>query len=207
MGKTIKRKKTNKNNGLDKSISIFWHYEDCGGGRNMNQKDILILVIKIFGIYLIVRALEMFQIIGMTIVNLSQIPETQRYGYLVGSLLPFLLLIIGAIVLLKWPHRLSDWIYNKEETKDHEQQKIIKEDALQQIVYSGIGILIISNAIPRITQTIIAFITEVQWSKAVSPNTWASVVGLVIQLCIGIFLFYHTKVLIKILKNNSTTVK
>lgn len=162
-------------------------------GKNMTNKDIFTLALRIFGFYLIVRFLEGFTTIGLTLGNLSRIPEAQRFGYSLGSILPYLLLLFGGIVLIKWPALFSAGLYRKEEIKKiHEETNNISKEILQQIIYSGMGVLVIANALPHMTQIIISLTIQSQWGKTASYNTLLSVLGLIFQLVLGVYLFFNS---------------
>lgn len=163
----------------------------------MTNKDILTLALRIFGFYLIVRFLEGFTTISLTLGNLSQIPEAQRFGYSLSSILPYLLILFGGIILIKWPDQFSTGLYRKEEIKNIHEKTNISQEILQQIIYSGIGILVIANALPHMTQIIISLTIQSQWGKTASYNTLLSALGLSLQLALGVYLFFNSKFLVR----------
>ena len=174
-----------------------------GNDNKMTKRDILALTCKVFGIYFFMVALETLQTIGITISSLSQMPESERGGYFIGSIIPFLLLILGSLVLIKWSTQISKWLVKVESDKKIESEGKyvnINDDTLQKILFSGIGIFIISNSLPKITQIIISVIVQTSISKGIRLNTWISILDFVIQLSIGIYLFTGSKALSRLVK-------
>jgi hypothetical protein len=171
----------------------------------MTKRDILALACKIFGVYFFMVALETLQTIGVTISSLSQMPELQRNGYLVGSIIPFLVLILGSLSLIKWSTQISKWLDgNDKEVEGDKKHENVSEDILQKIIFSGIGTLIIANSLPRITQIIISIIVQVQeqssLNRGIGLNTWITIFIFIVQLSIGVYLFVGSKALIQLVK-------
>jgi hypothetical protein len=169
--------------------------------NKMTKRDILALACKIFGIYFFMVALETLQTIGVTISSLSQMPELQRNGYLIGSVIPFLLLILGSLSLIKCSTQISKWLAgNDKKIEGVEKHENISEDTLQKIIFSGIGIFMIANSLPRITQIIISIIVQPSINRGIGLNTWISIFNFLVQLSIGVYLFFGSKALIQLVR-------
>ncbi|HHU82942.1 MAG TPA: hypothetical protein GXZ26_08065 [Firmicutes bacterium] len=152
----------------------------------MTKTDLFALVAKISGFYLLVRALEALQYVGVTIISLSSIPADQQSGYLIASVFPVILLLAGAFALIKWSARIGI-LLGVDETPISLNNDVLGKETLLKIVYAGIGVFIVANAIPKFTQLIIML--TIQGTTGIGANTWVSFVGVGMQLFIGIFLF------------------
>lgn len=167
----------------------------------MRKRDILIIANKILGIYLLVRALEMLQTIGMAVSTLPQLSSDegmQGIWFLIGSIVPFLLLIAAGLCLIKCADSFATKLCVGEKINDMEGN--IERDVLQEIAFSTLGVFVIVNAIPRITQIIVNLSIQGQWRERVLLGTWGAIIGFVIQLAIGIFLIFGSKGLVGLLK-------
>jgi|LSQX01.1.fsa_nt_gb LPXTG-motif cell wall-anchored protein len=67
----------------------------------------------------------------------------------------------------------------------------IGKEVLLKIVYAGIGVFIVANAIPRLTQ--LNIMLTIQRDTGINTNTWVSFVGMGMQLLIGTLLFLKQK--------------
>ena len=168
----------------------------------MTKKDILIVANRILGIYLLIRAFELFQMVGMAIATLRQLSleeEIQGYWFLIGTLVPFLLLIVAAFCLIKWADPIATKLCYKD--KPHEIKKSIKKEEIQEVAFSAVGVFIIANALPRITQIIINFSYQGELLKRrLILSGWSSLAGLIVQLIIGFFLIFGSKGLVQLIQ-------
>ena len=168
----------------------------------MTKKDILIVANRILGIYLLIRAFESLQIVGMAIATLRPLSleeEIQDYWFLIGTLIPFLLLIVAAFCLIKWADLIATKLCHKD--KPHEIKKGIKKEEIQEVAFSAVGVFIIANALPRITQIVINFSYQGELLKRkLILSGWSSLAGLIVQLIIGFFLIFGSKGLVQLIQ-------
>ena len=161
----------------------------------MTKREIFAVALKLFGIYLLVRSIESLRSIAYFLVaTLTRGP--QGAWFFLGDLLPLMLYIGGSFCLIKWAAPIAGKLSGKEEAP--EVKAVVEKDSLQQIAFSAVGIFIIAAALPRISQTVATF--SVQWSELERLRIWAAIVGLALQLAIGLFLFFGSKGLAGILK-------
>ena len=161
----------------------------------MTKRDIFVVASKIFGIYLLVRSIESLRSIGYFLVATLTMGPQGRWFFL-GDLLPLMFYIGGSFCLIKWAEPIAAVLAGKEEAP--EVKAVVGKDSLQQIAFSAVGVFIIAAALPQLTR-MVATLT-VQLSDQARLRTWVASVGIVLQLGIGIFLFFGSKGLVGLLK-------
>lgn len=162
----------------------------------MTKREIFAVASKILGIYLLVRALESTATIGYFIAALRKADDVSFY--LFGGVIPFLLYLAVGFCLIKWAEPIAAKLSGKEEASVAEGA--LEKDALQAIAFSAVGVFIIAAALPRITQIIVNLSVQGPMRPEVVLRTWGTIVGFVLQLGIGIYLFFGSKGLVGLLK-------
>jgi len=161
----------------------------------MTKREIFVVALKLFGIYLLVRSIEALRAMGYFFVATFTSGPQGRWFFL-GDILPLLFYLGGAYCLIKWAEPIAVRLSGKEEAP--EVKAVVEKDSLQQIAFSAVGVFIIAAALPRISQTVANL--SVQWSELEILRIWAAIVGLALQLGIGLFLFFGSKGLAGLLK-------
>ena len=167
----------------------------------MTKRDILAVANKILGIYLLVRALESLQTMGMAVSTLKQLSPTegiQGSWFLIGSIVPFLLFIGASFCLIRWSNPIAAKLCVRDKTNNVKGG--IEKDLLQEIAFSTVGVFVIANALPRITRIIVHLSYQGQWKERIVSSTWGSIVGIVVELAIGIYLIFGSKGFVGLLK-------
>jgi hypothetical protein len=165
------------------------------GIEAMTKREIFVVACKIFGIYLLVRAIELLQAIGYFFVAIFAKGD-QGEWYMVGGLLPLVCYIVGAYCLIKWAEPVAARLSGAETTPAVKMP--IDKSALQEIAFSTAGILIVVGALPRLVH--IAPLLSQQWTHQRTLEIWTSIIGLVLQLGIGTFLFLGSRGLVGLIK-------
>jgi len=161
----------------------------------MTKREIFAVASKILGIYLLVRGLELFAMnFPFAITVLHQ--GFEGIWYLLVGLASLSLYLGGAFCLITWADSIAAGLSGKEE--DPEVKAVVEKDSLQQIAFSAVGVFIIAAALPRISQTVANL--SVQWSEIERLRIWAAIVGIVLQMAIGIYLFFGSKGLVGLFK-------
>ncbi len=161
----------------------------------MTKREIFAVALKLFGIYLLVRSIELLQAIGYFFIGIFT-KGNQGEWYTLGGLLLLLLYIGGAYCLIKWAEPIAAKLSGKEEAPAVDRP--LDKSALQEIAYSTAGILIVVGALPKLVR--IAPLLSQQWTHQMTLEIWASIIALAFQLGIGLFLFFGSKGLVGLLK-------
>ncbi|NLW10345.1 MAG: hypothetical protein GX036_10905 [Firmicutes bacterium] len=109
---------------------------------------------------------------------------------MIAGVFPVALLLTGAFILISCSTQIG-MLMEMDKTPISLSSGAIGKETLLKIVYVGIGIFVIANAIPKLTQAIIT--TVIQRNTGISTNTWVSFVSIGMQLLIGTFLFLKAK--------------
>src|SRR5690606_20378621 len=105
----------------------------------------------------------------------NSIPADQQSGYLIAGVFPVALLLTGAFILISCSTQIG-MLMEMDKTPISLSSGAIGKETLLKIVYVGIGIFVIANAIPKLTQAIIT--TMIQRNTGISTNTWVSFVSI-----------------------------
>ena len=161
----------------------------------MTKREIFAVASKIFGIYLLVRGL-VFSAPYIVYLIAPQYMANVEWKWLLPGLIPFVLYIFAALFLIIWAEPIAAKLSGKEEPS--EVKAVVEKDSLQQIAFSAVGVFMVATALPRLTQMVATLIVQV--SDEARLPTWGAIVGIVLQMAIGIYLFFGSKGLVGILK-------
>jgi len=159
----------------------------------MNTRSVASLSLKLLGIYAIILALPHTQIL-LFFTQSFHGRETSPL-MIVGYLAPFLLLIATGATLICFSAKLSRLLVS---TSDSKSEPETSTSDIQAIAFSIAGVIIAAKAIPRITQIVtnISLLynkgLESMAERAIA-QAWASGLGLVVQLAIGLWLFFGAR--------------
>ncbi|MDA3839184.1 MAG: hypothetical protein PF574_09425 [Candidatus Delongbacteria bacterium] len=170
----------------------------------MTKKDILAVANKILGIYLVIRAIESLETIALAVKSVKRLlPSewTRAIWVLSASIVPFLLYIGLSFCLIKWANPIAAKLCARDLTNG--EISGIGKDALQEIAFSTVGVFIIANALPLLTQIITQLSYQGEWKQRIAPGMWVIIAGVAIQLAIGIYLFFGSRRLVGLLKKST----
>lgn len=169
----------------------------------MSKREIAVLACKILSIYTIIKAITVLfyfaQSFGFFFRGQQ---EAFRFAlWLIGGLLPFVLLIIFGILL--W--YLSDQLAARmiSDTVTSESNPKIVSTHIQAIAFSVIGLFVLAEALPRLTRIIIALSIRplnMQNQQLIHADKIAQIGALFVQLAIGFWLLLGSRRLVNILK-------
>jgi hypothetical protein len=159
----------------------------------MNNRSVASLSLKLLGIYAIILALPHSQML----LYLTQSVHGRSNSPLMiaGYLAPFLLLIVTGVTLISFSAKLSGLLVS---TSDSQPKPEASGTDIQAIAFSIAGVIITSQAIPKITQIVtnISLLNnkglESMAEQAIA-QAWARGLGLVVQLAIGLWLFFGAR--------------
>lgn len=168
----------------------------------MTKKDILSIACKIFGIYLLIRVLESFQLVAMAVSFLFQAPsiveDVTNIWFFISTVVPFLLFIAVAFCLIKWSDDIAEKLYGQR--GENNIKDAIDKDTLQEIAFSAIGVFIIAAALPEIPQLVVNLSVQGPMREVAISGARLLSVKFILKIAIGAFLFFGSKNLIKLLK-------
>lgn len=168
----------------------------------MNKRDIVILSLRLLGIYLFLAGLSTFS--GL-IVNIFE-PVSERWDFFVAPI-PFL--VGGAFLYLKAPF-LSRFILNYDVLNENNNSSV-RSDEIIYIALQIMGIYILANALPPffdIFVNSVAYsirITAVPESIRMKKQSWSYIVDPSIRIVIGLFLLFGKNNIIKFIKKTRRT--
>lgn len=161
-------------------------------GSEMNKRDIAKLVIKIFGICVILIVVESF--------------SSGFYMFLrnpVVSLIPIVLLAILGFLLFLRPNPISRYIISDD---DHPNEKLIwAYKDVERIVFSAIGLYNLVIAVPAILGSFLQLLQDIHMNEHYQTDNYRvvlRVIGLIqslLRAVIGLWLLLGYKGLIKFL--------
>lgn len=161
----------------------------------MTKREIFVVASKILGIYLLTRGLEFFSIsFSYAITILTR--GFEGTWYLLVALASLSLYMGGAFCLITWADSIAGVLAGKEEAP--EVKVGVEKDSLQHIAFSAVGVFMVATALPRLSD-MVATLT-VQVSHQARLRTWGAIVGIVLQLGIGTFLFFGSRGLVGLIK-------
>ena len=163
----------------------------------MTKREIFVVASKILGIYLLARGIELFAQMFPFLVSIST-RGFEGIWYFLVSLATLSLYMGGAFCLITWADSIAAVLAGKEEAP--EVKAVVEKDSLQQIAFSAVGVFIIAVALPRISQIVVNLSVQGPMRQEVVLRTWETIIGLVLQLGIGIYLFFGSKGLVGLLK-------
>ncbi len=169
----------------------------------MNYSFIANLSLRILAVYTAVQAVKNLPLF----INNTQAILYMRNGgnaedsllFLLG-IIPFLLLVCVGIFLWVNAEKISAFILRKQNSTVLEEQK-----ELQVTLFSVVGLLVIVQTLPQWFNLIpsLIFMTERYQMMGLSINaihTYTALIGLLVQVCIGLYLFLGARGLAGVLK-------
>jgi hypothetical protein len=167
----------------------------------MNSREVAALALKLLGVYAIIQALSLLQILG----TFSIMPQMSRGGIALqawtyfAALVPFLLVAIVAVVLLTRSEALARLIM-KEEQAFTLPGSLTSRD-IQTIAFSVAGVFILLHALPGLLQlaTGLWYYSSASSGRQSLGDTfiwrslWTSTVSPVVQCVLGIVLFFRSR--------------
>jgi len=104
----------------------------------------------------------------------------------------------GAFCFITWADSIAAVLAGKEEAPV--VKAVVEKYSLQQIAFSAVGVFIVAAALPRISEIVVSLSVQGPMRQEVVLRTWGTIVAFVLQLAIGIYLFFGSKGLVGLLK-------
>lgn len=159
----------------------------------MTKKDTLSILIKLFGLYLLVIAVQSLPNIGLALGGLRQFEVSQVIWYLVVTIFPILLMGAIALYFVVGTRGVLKWVSDKDLEGNNENTRVtisVGKEELQEIVFSGLGVFFTVSALSRV---ISGLSTQTQ-------GNLRNFIGLIVQLIIGVYLFFCSKQIVELLE-------
>ncbi|MDX9980250.1 MAG: hypothetical protein RBU25_09530 [Lentisphaeria bacterium] len=155
----------------------------------MNARQLASLVLKLFGIFLLLRHLGLFflilgQVNMISSTGFSGFDNTTSIAISVGAVLLYLLVCL--LIIVK-----SDAIARR--IAPDEQAMLapgLDADTVQALAFCILGLVLLTGSIPKLAQSaVVYFMTECGQGQANSRGLCSQLVSTVIQFVIGLVLF------------------
>jgi hypothetical protein len=161
----------------------------------MNLQPIASLALKLLGIHTLILAMPYTQLLFMLSKQYRSLP------LICGALSPILLLTGTGIALIAYSNRLAHTLV-RENVAHSESSQAAPHD-IQAIAFSVVGIYLFATALPKLVPLFlnIGLLHRAGYEglaeKAVA-EAWANGTGIVIQMALGLGLFFGDKGLVRI---------
>ena len=167
-------------------------------GDKMTKREITSLVLKLIGIYIVVS------FVGYLPISLIALTTTYLKDSTAMScvfVLLTLLYLLFCILIIIYSNRVAGWIIHEDNTV--ELPDSISKDDVMAIAFCCMGLLIMTNAIPKLLSMIPQYIVVLGniSEYLYAGKFWQHITRLVaplIQFILGLFLFIRTKGLVKL---------
>ncbi len=166
--------------------------------QNMKNRELAEVLIKVLGIYALLQALPLFQYLALVVPSLL-VKQNENLSYLIQAInfIPLLATIIVGFYLIKNGEILSKKLF-RDESNELSNQTLIDKTELQTIIFSGIGLLILIMAIPKVIQSIVSIYLYSNETMAGEANrifskNWPNILASSLQIVIGLFVFFQAQ--------------
>jgi len=164
----------------------------------MTKRDILELAIKIIGIYMIILILNFIHSILISIPWIFERQEHNSLLFIISYTISVLIYFIVAYNFIFRADSLANIIC--KEDKSLECNSSIQKEIIQEIAFTIVGIYLIANALPKITDAIINIIQQGRFKNIQFTQGFSYIVDSIVQIGIGIFLVLGSKGLVNSIK-------
>jgi hypothetical protein len=164
----------------------------------MTHQNIASLSLKLFGVYAIIKAVSYTQTLGILISSIVSNQMETNYPplWLIGSLLPFLLLLIIGLALIFRSDGIGKHLVSDEETEFRSTSLSFAD--IQAIAFSIAGVILFAQAFPKLIEmavnvNVLRRLEVGGMEKKIQLDLWTKSIGLVIELAIGLGLFFGAR--------------
>jgi len=164
----------------------------------MTKRDILELAIKIIGIYMIILILNFIHSILISIPWIFERREHNSLLFLISYTISVLIYFIVAYNFIFRADSLANIIC--KEDKSFGGSNNIQKETIQEIAFTVVGIYLIANALPKITDAIINIIQQGRFKNIQYTRGFTYIISSIVQIGIGIFLVLGSKGLVNSIK-------
>lgn len=164
----------------------------------MTKRDILKLAIKIIGIYIIILILNFIHSILISIPWIFERQEHNGLLFIISYTISVLIYFIFAYNFIFRADSLANIIC--KEDKSLECNSSIQKETIQEIAFTIVGIYLVANALPKITDAIINIIQQGRFKNIQFTRGFSYIVDSIVQIGIGIFLVLGSKGIVNTIK-------
>jgi len=169
----------------------------------MSKFQITSLSLKLAGIYSIIQAIPILKFIdfGFFFKNSNYFATNSdkmfKMNYLfIGTFTSFFLLLLVGAILIIFSQKIAKKITKGDE--DNNSLSGLSAKDISSIAFSVIGVILIVIAIPKLVQVgaNIQFLKQAgdeMPTRGVLASTWAYSIGLIVQIIIGLLLFFGAR--------------
>jgi len=167
------------------------------GRPEMTKRELAAFILKLLGVYAIIRSLPLFMYLSLTLATLGQEKDevSGRVWMYFCMSVPSILTAIAAIVLLTCSRGLAAVIVRQD--SDARLSTSLRAEEVQAIGFSIVAVLVFLSAMP----SLIEFITSL-WYVCTQPEgaasrlvrtAWQSGLSFAIQFVLAIVLFFRAR--------------
>ncbi|QOY35228.1 hypothetical protein AWH56_021425 [Anaerobacillus isosaccharinicus] len=177
----------------------------------MNIRFLAIVSLKILAVYVVVlalRSLPMFISSAQMLVHLREsnfeVGRGDEIGLLFVGIIPFLILTSLGVLFWVNAEKISEFIFRKQQlddvTKKEDEKQFLHE--LQIMIFSIVGLLVLIQTLPQLFNLIpsVILLSDKYGMNNSEIHTIIWLVGSLVQIGIGAYLFFGSKGLSGILK-------
>jgi len=164
----------------------------------MTKRDILELAIKIIGIYMVILILNFIHSILISIPWIFERREHNSLLFLISYTISVLIYFVVAYYFIFRANSLANIIC--KEDKPFRESNNIQKETIQEIAFTVVGIYLIANVLPKITQSIITLIQQGRFKNIQFSYSFSHLISSIIQIGIGIYLVLGSKGIVNTIK-------
>ena len=164
----------------------------------MTKRDILELAIKIIGIYMVILILSLIHMILISMSTLFKMKETNNLLFIISYTISSIIYFIVAYNFIFRADSLANIIC--KEDKSFGESNNIQKETIQEIAFTVVGIYLIANALPKITDVIISIILQGRFKNIQYTRGFTYIISSIVQIGIGIYLVLGSKGLVNTIK-------
>jgi hypothetical protein len=160
----------------------------------MKLKDLCVVIIRILGILSLIESFALMQSLYI-VLSMPEQFSAERTTMIIAQLIPCAILFLSGFLLIIFSRGLARIVVTGSDRDSGKGKWTLKE--IQAILFSVVGVFIFSISIPRsvtwVSQLVDLLSNDslpMPYRSAMTNNTWTSIVLNIIQMAVGIYLFF-----------------
>ena len=159
------------------------------------------LLCKVLAIYVLIKAINYTSIICVLPVSFSHAGTWEMLSNVLSFLVPFVLLaVLGAFLWVR-----AEYMSRRMVGAHSEDVKAVGAEDVQAITFSAVGVLALSDALPKLAQQLYSVIAmhqaQMQSVEGMYIPTMSGIVGSVVKLIIGLWLLLGSRGIVHLLRS------
>lgn len=168
---------------------------------SMSGRYLAVLLCKVLAIYVFIWAINYTGIIGMLPVSFAHAGTREMLYTALSFLVPFVLLAVLGVFL--WIR--AEYMSHRMVGAHSEDVKAAGAEDVQAIAFSAVGVLALSDALPKFVQQLFSIIamsqTQMFSLEGMYISNMSGIAGSVVKLILGFWLFFGSRGIVHLLRS------